>query len=274
MQPTTVHHLIERYDGFLIDAYGVLVDASAALPGARSFLTRLRDARRDFVVVTNDASRTPRQLTDSLQARGIEVDISQVVSSGWLLRPWFASRGLAGARTVVLGPEGSLQNARDAGAQLVGIGEDADVVVIGDEAGYPLLESVDRTASMVIRRVRAGATPLVVVPNPDVVYPKSPGEVGLTSGAIALMLQAAVQAVLGSDAPRCEFLGKPHPPLFQEGLRRLQIDARRAVMIGDQLDTDIRGAIGAGIDAAMVLTGVGVLRSDDVSPTYVLECLG
>lgn len=47
----------------------------------------------------------------------------------------------------------------------------------------------------------------------------------------------------------------------------------RTLMPGDQLDTDIRGARGVGIDAALVLTGVGRATESEVQPTWILDGL-
>ena len=57
--PITVDALVARYDAFLLDAYGVLVSGSGVLPGAAAFLQRLRAAGKPFLVVSNDASRSP-----------------------------------------------------------------------------------------------------------------------------------------------------------------------------------------------------------------------
>ena len=55
----TARELIAAYDALLIDAYGVLVDARAALPGAAELIAAATEAKRRIVVVTNDASRLP-----------------------------------------------------------------------------------------------------------------------------------------------------------------------------------------------------------------------
>ncbi|HEY0715794.1 MAG TPA: hypothetical protein VGF45_24130, partial [Polyangia bacterium] len=56
--PTTIAALLERYETFFLDAYGVLVRSSGALPGAAEFLARLRQAGRPHFILSNDASRS------------------------------------------------------------------------------------------------------------------------------------------------------------------------------------------------------------------------
>jgi len=66
--------------------------------------------------------------------------------------------------------------------------------------------------------------------------------------------------------------GKPRRPLLDETIRR--VGGERPLMIGDRLDTDIAGAINAGIDSLAVLSGVSTLRDvatlpPDQRPTFV-----
>ena len=66
---TTVAALLERYDGLLIDAYGVLVDGRGLLPSAAALLAELGRRGTPFAIVTNDASRSPATYVARL-ARG------------------------------------------------------------------------------------------------------------------------------------------------------------------------------------------------------------
>jgi hypothetical protein len=69
-----------------------------------------------------------------------------------------------------------------------------------------------------------------------------------------------------------EIVGKPHPRLHQESVRRS--GARRPLVVGDRLDTDIEGAVLGACDSLLVLTGVttpaGLLDAPPgARPTYV-----
>jgi ribonucleotide monophosphatase NagD (HAD superfamily) len=55
----TIDTLLQRYDVFLLDAYGVLVHSTGALPGSIALINRLQELRKRFYVVTNDASKLP-----------------------------------------------------------------------------------------------------------------------------------------------------------------------------------------------------------------------
>ncbi len=261
--------LLERYDSFLIDAYGVLVHRAGSYPGANEFIARLIEAGKDFRVVTNDASRLPETTTKSYAGRGVSITADRVLASGMLLRPWVEERRLHGATAVVLGPEDSKTYASDAGLQVVDFGQPCDVVVIGDEFGYPFFDAMDKTLSQVCRQIGEGHDVALVVPNPDHIYPKSGSELGFASGAVAVMFEAGLRAKFPNQEFCFERLGKPFPTLYQMAMRLMDGDM---VMIGDQLETDIRGAVALGLDAVLVTHGVSRdAYASDVRPTYTMR---
>lgn len=275
MQPpplTTPGALLERYDALLFDAYGVLVSSSGALPGARDLITRLLAEDRDFLVVSNDASREPSTCASFYASVGLPIPAERVVTSGGLLPRVFEERGLVGAPTCVLGPEGSLALARAAGADLVPPSAAFDVLVVADEAGFPFLETVDEVISRLFAAFAAGREPLLLLPNPDELYPKGDGAFGLAAGSIALLVEAALARRFPEQRPRFVRLGKPAAPIFEEARRRLP--GRRLVMLGDQVETDVRGARDAGIDSVLVETGLDRFSAASaVAPTFRLASL-
>src|SRR5262245_35748817 len=99
--------LLPRYDGVLLDAYGVLNDARGPLPGARELIARLRADATPFAVVTNDASRLPSTCEHRFAAMGLDIPAERVVTSGSLLAPHLRARGLERARVMVLGTDDS-----------------------------------------------------------------------------------------------------------------------------------------------------------------------
>jgi ribonucleotide monophosphatase NagD (HAD superfamily) len=109
--------LIERYDAILFDAYGVLVNASGALPGAAEAVARLVARQQTFLVVTNDASRSPERAAARFASLGIPVRPEHVLSSGMLMAPALQEHGMQGKRVVVLGTGDSANYARQIGAQ-------------------------------------------------------------------------------------------------------------------------------------------------------------
>ena len=273
----TAQEIADRYDVVLLDSYGVLVHAGGPLPGAAAMLERLRRRGRAYFVVTNDASRLPGTSADRFVRFGLDVRAEQVITSGSLLAPYFAREGLGGARCMVLGPKDSRAYVAAAGGVVVppDVAAGYDALVVCDDAGYPFLDTVDVAISALYRHFDRGDDVRLICPNPDLVYPKGENEYGFTSGGVALLLEAALRRRYPERDLAFARLGKPHPPMFEEALRRA--GEGRAIMIGDQLETDVAGARRAGIDAALVTTGVtrtAALHPDaPCAPTYLLDRL-
>lgn len=266
---THIEALIDAYELLLFDAYGVLVHAAGAMPGARQLIELLNALRKPYFVITNDASKLPETAATRYQRFGVAVPVERILTSGQLIARYFAEQQLAGARCAVLGTPDSEAYVSQAGGELVGPASDFEVLVIGDETGYPFVEAVDDALTSMFHRLDRGDPIHLVLPNPDLIYPRGTRSFGIASGSIALIFEAALQRRFGARAPRFVRLGKPQPDLYREAIARSGI--ARAVMIGDQLETDIRGALAAGIDATLVATGVSVTLdsiAQDMRPTY------
>ena len=277
--PVTVDELIARYDVFFLDAYGVLVAANGALPGAATFLERLQSAGKEALIVSNDASRSPETSARRYNGFGLPVRADRILTSGLLLRDHFAKAGLTGARCIVLGTEDSQDYVRQAGGVPATFTDDtASVVVVADDDGYPFLESGNDVATVLLRRLARGQETSLVLPNPDVVFPSGPDTFGITAGAIAAALEAVLR--IRDVAGTCRFvpLGKPHRPMFEAAAARFPgVDLKKMVMLGDQLGTDILGAQRFGIDSVLVETGVArfsQLADSTVRPTFTMAGVG
>ncbi len=267
--------LRKRHQAVLFDAYGVLVDASGARPGAARAIATLTRAGQPFLVVTNDASRSANRAASRLARLGIDVEPRHILSSGMMIAPALREMNREGLRVVVLGTEDSAEYARDGGVEVVAasMAHPADVVVIADEGGPETLSIMDDVLSMIIASVRNGTTPRLLLANPDLIYPSAAASFGFTAGALALMLERALELVLGERAPAFEPLGKPSPRIFTEAIRRLGVSD--AVMIGDQVHTDIAGAHSVGMASALLLGGVSHNRADEEwgewTPRYLMR---
>ena len=276
LREITIEKLIERYSVLLLDAYGVLVHKSGALTGAPQLIAELNRAKKPYYILTNDASRLPRTMAERFHKFGLAISPDRIISSGSLLNDYFAQNQLAGARCVVLGPHDSARYVEMAGGKVVSPTNSFDVLVIGDEAGYPFLENVDCVLTGLFNKLDHGDAVRLVLPNPDLIYPKTGSDFGITSGSVALIFEAALMQRYPA-APQLHFerLGKPHAAIFEEALRRC--GTNDMVMVGDQLETDIRGANNFGIDSVQVGTGVTKTTLGKISanlrPTYTMHSI-
>lgn len=262
--------LIDRYDAILLDAYGVLVNLDGALPGAARWIDELNRRGKPYWLVSNTAARLPASAAARYQGFGLAIPPERILSSGMLLTPYFERHGLVGKRVRLLGPADSVRYAELAGGDVVGPGDAFDVLIVADQAGFDFVEAVDEVLSALFRKYDAGEPVPLILPNPDLVYPTGRG-CGITSGAIAVMMEAALQRRY-PDREDIGFvrLGKPYPDLFEAAMALT--GSRNVLMVGDQLETDILGANGVGIDSALVPGGITGhrVRVGNIAPTYVL----
>ena len=272
----TVARLIEKYPTLLLDAYGVLVHSSGALPGAARLMESLNRQKKSYYILTNDASKLPETCAELFQGYGLAITPDRIITSGSLLTDYFARHQLVGKHCAVLGPEDSIRYVELAGGVVVESTRPFEVLVIGDESGYPFLETIDTVLSGLFSILDRGAGVHLLLPNPDLIYPKAGNGFGIASGSIALMVEAALQQRYPLR-PELKFvrLGKPHAAIFEAALNRS--GTRDMVMLGDQLETDILGALNFGLDSVLIGTGVAIAGPHHVDvaiePTYFLDSL-
>ena len=272
----SIEKLMARYSVLLLDAYGVLVHTSGALPGAAQLIDALNRTQKPYYILTNDASKLPATSAELFQGFGLAIAPDSIITSGSLIADYFARHQLQNSPCAVLGPEDSVRYVELAGGKVVAAQDPFEVLVIGDESGYPFLETIDTVLSGLFNKFDSGANVHLVLPNPDLIYPKADQGFGIASGSIALILEAALQRRY-PGRPELKFtrLGKPHAAIFNEALKRSA--TMEMVMIGDQLETDIRGAGQFGLDSVLVNTGIAKVKPDDVDtsaqPTYFLDRL-
>jgi glycerol-1-phosphatase len=241
--------LADRYGCILFDLDGVLYRGDEAVPQALPTMHELRRRGVRPVFLTNNSSRTPRQVADKLRAIGIEADPAEVVTSALATAELLAQRG--GGRAFVIGQDGVREALTDAGIRILeGEPEQADLVVVGFDGGATY-GSLKRASLLVQRGARLVAT------NADGSYPAADG---LWPGAGALL--SVITTTTGAEP---EIVGKPFPPLFEAGRRRG--GGGKPLVVGDRLDTDIEGAARLGWDTMLVLTGVSKL--EDVERTGI-----
>ena len=194
-----------------------------------------------------------------------------------MLKDYFAEQGLQGKRSAVLGPPDSLRYVEMAGGKVVAADEDFEVLVIANESGFPFLETVDRVLSTLFARVDRQLPVALILPNPDLIFPTAAAGFGMAAGSIALILEAALQLRYPQrDNLRFARLGKPHTRIFAAAQQRC--GSSDLVMVGDQLQTDIRGANAFGIDSVLITGGVSGPAAQTVlaagpQPTYCLDSL-
>ncbi|MFI9052760.1 HAD-IIA family hydrolase [Streptomyces sp. NPDC053427] len=232
--------LNEAYDTALLDLDGVVYAGGEAIAHAVASLTAAREGGMHLAYVTNNAARTPQAVADQLTGFGLPTGTDDVITSAQAVARLISEQVPAGARVLAIGGEGLRVALRERGLEPVASADDDPAAVV---QGYdPTLDwgRLAEAAYAVQRGVPWFAS------NTDLTIPK---ERGIAPGNGALV---EVVRIAAGGAP--QVAGKPQPPMHRETV--LRTGARRPLVIGDRLDTDIEGACNGGVDSLLVLTGV------------------
>lgn len=252
----------ERYDVALLDLDGVVYLGSTVIPGVPDALARARTAGMRLAFVTNNASRTPRVVAEMLTGMGVQASPDEVATSAQAACHVLAEKLPAGAKVLVIGAEGLHEAARERGFTVVDSADEEPAAVVqgyGPHVGWGELAE----ATVAVRR---GAW--FVATNLDATVPSARGPLP-GNGALVGVVRATTGVTPTST-------GKPDPAMHRESVQRS--GARRPIVVGDRLDTDIEGASRVGCDSLLVLTGVTtaadlLAAGPDHRPTYVSQGL-
>lgn len=207
--------------------------------------------------VTNNACRTPATVVDHLARLGVPATVGEVATAAQATATLLATLVPAGARVLVTGGEGLRLAIAEAGFEIVPNAAAAPAAVV---QGY--VPTVDYAAfAEASLAIRAGA--VWVASNLDATIPSARGELPGNGALVALVATATGRR---PDA----VAGKPERALHEESVRRS--GARRPLIVGDRLDTDVEGAARVGCDSLLVLSGVtsaAALAASAIRPTYV-----
>jgi HAD superfamily hydrolase (TIGR01450 family) len=233
--------LADGYDLVIFDLDGVIYLIDKPIPGAAEAVGELRSAGTSVAYATNNASRRAADVAALLSGMGVPATAAEVLTSAATAAALLAERLPAGAPVLVVGSEALRAEVRDAGLIPVDTLDDKPAAVVqgfGPDVGWKVLAEAALA-------VRAGAVWFAT--NTDRTLPSPRGPLP-GNGSLVAVLRTA----LGREPD--VVVGKPQPALFTTAASLAH--AQRPLTVGDRLDTDIEGAVGAGMDSLLVLTGV------------------
>ncbi|TMR07474.1 HAD-IIA family hydrolase [Actinomadura soli] len=233
--------LCEAYDVALLDLDGVVYIGRRPVPAAAESLAKARAAGQRLAFVTNNASRTPSAVAELLTHVGVPADAKDVVTSAQAAARLLAERLPAGSEVLVVGGMGLRHALYAQGLRPVSTAAGRPAAVVQGfhpDIGYGLLSEGAQAVS-------GGA--LFVGSNGDLTIPGGDGPPHPGNGSLLRVISSAtgVEPIV---------TGKPERPLHQESV--LRTGARRPLVVGDRLDTDIEGARNGDADSLLVFTGV------------------
>jgi 4-nitrophenyl phosphatase len=246
----------------IVDMDGTLFRGPVPLPGLRRFFAFLQARRKSFVVVSNNATKTAREYRQRLAGQGVQVQAEQILTAATATASYLESEFGAGANLYVIGEPALTGLLGQAGfSMLHDASRPADAVVVGGDSTLTY-DKLKYAALLLQRGARFVGT------NPDLLCPT---EEGLVPEAGATL--AALQAATGVSPT---VIGKPARPLFDLALQRLGSRRIETAVLGDRLETDIRGGQQTGLKTVLVTTGIDdkdSVRQKGIEPDLVVSGL-
>ena len=224
--------------GLVFDLDGCVWTGEVLTPGAREVLALIRRQGKGLCFLTNNSRARARTMQAKLERLGVEAKEAEVLTPLEILGEVVAQRWGPSRVLAIGGPELAAVLV-EAGHSLVPVDayRDATVVVVGNDFDF----SYERLTAAA-RAVDAGAA--FVTPNIDPRLPMEDGQFLPGCGAI-------VEAVASAAGARPIVIGKPEPPLFELALQRMGLTVDEAAMVGDSIDSDVRGARRVGMTAVL-----------------------
>jgi len=242
---------------FFFDLDGVLSvgKSNPHYLGGREVIQRLKDSGRKTFVLTNNSTGTRKDVYGSLKRLGFTFEVGEILTSSYLTARYLTRR-FGEARFSLIGESGLRQELEAAGHHS---SNKPQVVVVGLDR-HLSYEKLDDA----FRFLRGGAALVGVYGG--AVYMSDNGP-ALSAGPIVKILEFA-------SGKRAAMIGKPSPRMFQLALELANDEASHAVMVGDQIETDVLGARRAGVHTILVLTGVETREAvshSKIKPDVVIE---
>ncbi len=241
-----------HFDALFVDLDGVVYLGERAVPHAALALTAAATGGMSVLFVTNNASRTAASVAEQLRSLGVPSSAAAVLTSAQATASFLAGQVPPQTPVLVVGSAALATAIGDAGLRPVAdLSERPQVIVQGFSPTMDWAQLAQACAA-----VRSGIR--WVATNTDLTLPTPHGPAPGNGAFVQL-----VSSVTGVSP---EVIGKPELPMLQAAKERTA--ARSPLMIGDRLDTDIQGAVTAGVAGMLVFTGVHAVHDLLRAPTH------
>lgn len=243
-----------RVRGVLLDLGGVVYVGDIPLPGALAAIRRLRQTGLALRFMTNTTRRSTRRLLADLAKIGLDLAPGEVLTPAQLARTHLAAHRLTPHLLVHAGLEEEFADLPPG---------EREAVVVGDAAERFSFENLNAA----YRKLEAGAEFVALAENRN--FMDADGQLSIDVGAFVRALEYA-------SGRRATVLGKPSETFFRLAVEALGCRPGEAIMVGDDAEADVGGALAAGLKGVLVRTGKyrpGDEAALDPPPTHVADDL-
>jgi 4-nitrophenyl phosphatase len=243
--------------GIICDLDGVVYLGETAIPDAVEAFRAWRRRGIPYAFVTNNSTKSAAQFAAKLDRLGVAAAPEQIFTAISATANLLRRRWPKGARVFAIGEKPLLDVLAEGGFEFGG--DRAEIVVLGFD--YELTYAKLRSA---VRAALAGAA--LVVTNPDVLTPSEDGFEPCVGAILAAVVSAAAQVVP-------IIVGKPQTHMIEDALAYLGVARDGAILIGDQIATDIAAGRKAGLRSILVTTGLPTQTMRDIVPDRIVTSL-
>lgn len=224
--------------------------------GGREVVEKIKSLRKKVFILTNDSTHIREEIHQNLTGLDFGFALDEILTSSFLTANYL-SRKFGAASFFLVGEDGLRRELEAAGHRASA--RVPQVVVVGFDRNLTY-EKLDNA----LRHLKSGAE--LIASYGGAVYMSDHGP-ALSAGPI-------IKALEYGSGKRAIMIGKPSPRMFRLALQRAHEKPTSAVMVGDQIETDILGARRAGVHTILVLTGVETRDSisrSKIKPDAVIE---
>lgn len=249
------------YKTYFIDLDGTIYQGKIKYPSGKRFIDRLKNAQIPYLFVTNNSTKSATEVAKNLtENHDIDTLPEQVYTSAMATADYLKASVAPHATIYVLGEEGLKDALTSAGFKIVNHSH-ADIVVVGLDRDITYEKLTLATLA-----IQSGAQ--FIATNSDT---NLPNERGMLPGAGTII--AAIKTATQTEPI---VIAKPELPIMTGALKRMRVQKRDVVMVGDNYQTDILAGINSHIDTLLVYSGVST--HDQIhhvlkKPTHEVETL-
>lgn len=294
-----VSKIMDDYDAFLFDCDGTLYHAGTILPDVANALTHLRSEGKKIFFVTNTSSRSSEQLQQKLEKMGVPCEARECIPSGVFTAAYIKRTHPDAKRVYVVGGQGVIDELAKVGIEGVGGPSDdkkefidTELAAMAENVGSEKFDGVVVGWDTALNYYKITKAAVIFQKHPKCFFYATNDDLADRVGDTFLpgngcLLPAIEKSCMACAPVRCSeakpygveacVLGKPNPDYARLIATWNNVDLKRAVMVGDRLDTDILMGIQAGMGSCLVLTGVDTedkIEEKNIQPTHVLSQVG
>ena len=240
----------------MIDMDGVIYAGEELIDGADQFVKTLLKKKINFTFLSNNSSRSRAEAVEKLAKLGIQVTEEHIYTSAMATATFLKDQD-PGCSAYVLGEGGLLKSLDHAGIKVVD--KNPDYVILGEGHDFSL-KRVHEAVDMILSGARFIAT------NRDPT-PRKPGWNNLGIAATAAMIEEGCGC-------KAFVIGKPSPVMMRSAARYMGLEPAQTTVVGDTMETDIKGGIYMGFKTILVLSGIAEeqhLQAYGFKPTLVVD---